>query len=90
MCVLPLKSGALWLGCCKVQLTGEKQGQVTKDEVTYPFSANSVFLNLARHSGAFWGMNSRTSLISSVLFGVFPLCVYVHSRMLEFPHYLVR
>lgn len=33
--------------------TSKKQGQVTKDEVTYPFSANSVFLNHGRHSRAF-------------------------------------
>lgn len=33
--------------------TPVKQGQVTKDEVTYPFSANSVFLNHGRHSRAF-------------------------------------
>ena len=31
----------------------EKLGQATKDEVTYPFSANSVFLNYVRHSRAF-------------------------------------
>lgn len=33
--------------------TSKKQGQVTKDAVTYPFSANSVFLNHRRHSKAF-------------------------------------
>lgn len=43
----------IWGGACKVWNTSKKQGQVTKDEVTYPFSANSVFLNHGRHSRAF-------------------------------------
>lgn len=38
---------------CKVCDDGGKRGQVTKEEVSYPFSVISVFLNCWHHSGAF-------------------------------------
>lgn len=42
-----------WSDFCKVCNTGEKWGQVTEEEASYPFSVISVFLNHWHHSGAF-------------------------------------
>ncbi len=80
----------IWGDACKVWDTSEKQGQVTKDEVTYPFSANSVFLNHGRHSRAFGTEFQDKFSLLWVTRCLPSACVYAHSRMLEFPHYLVR
>lgn len=67
----------IWGDACKVWNTSVKQGQVTKDEVTYPFSANSVFLNPRTSFKGVWDWIPG-QVQSPVSYSVSSLCVCMH------------